>query len=837
MMMQLTKEQTSVVNSQGKKILVLASAGSGKTTIIIQRIKELLARNVPADNILALTFANKAAQNIRNRILSDSGIHGEGVTVRTFHSFGLKLIREYYSEFGLKSDVRIATDTDLKKLFDPKKIDFNSLKNLVNNIKIRRVQRLDFNYGQDKYVDEFMLKMTNENLVDIEDMLYLPIKLLKDNPKIREELQNRYRYIFVDEYQDTNVEQNNFIDFLVNKDTNVCFVGDDDQAIYEWRGSNPQYIRDKADSGEYEVHKLETNFRSQQMIVETADTLIHKNKKRTEKSILPFREPGIKPIFHRLDSAAKEAEYIADTIKKLIDEDKYYPSDIAVLVRMNDQCGNICAALEKRNIAYNYCRERDDNSSYRSVVSILRSIIYDENTDDLSNALNFPDRILDQRIFNEAKHNYLSNNPDVEESLGPLEWLKLLYESNIKFQNSEQFRERYKLISIVKSAEIFSPEYVLTMYVKYMEEYKYKEKFPEAYSFILQVYDIAKNYEETYPEATLKDFIDHLRLTIEQETSYRNNDLDSVNILTIHKAKGMEYKVVFIPGIQAGLFPMNQKTLYDVEGERRLFYVAITRAKDILIMTSFADPLGGILFSQTVTHGFMAEIPKISYINAEEFEAKFKQLSKRPERPDIKPISESVDEKINAFIEKDRQETIKAENEAKEQAKSEEAKGQINELTDLTSDELDQTLSAGGNQYQDALIAMSNDIKIPQNSFVVIIGDSGIDDMVIRKALKKTRISAYERYDYDGSNLKGSGKINTGKYFNNNRCIGIILGPNAHKQQGVETSSLKPKLQQPGFPFLVDLIDEKITKTSLTNAIIKIKHNYAEEQKKLPSMK
>ena len=162
-----------------------------------------------------------------------------------------------------------------------------------------------------------MLKMTNENLVDIEDMLYLPIKLLKDNPKIREELQNRYRYIFVDEYQDTNVEQNNFIDFLVNKDTNVCFVGDDDQAIYEWRGSNPQYIRDKADSGEYEVHKLETNFRSQQMIVETADTLIHKNKKRTEKSILPFREPGIKPNFPQIGQCCQRGRIYSRYYKKI----------------------------------------------------------------------------------------------------------------------------------------------------------------------------------------------------------------------------------------------------------------------------------------------------------------------------------------------------------------------------------------------------------------------------------------------------------------------------------------------------------------------------------------
>ena len=860
--MNLTIEQKKIVDSNAQNILVLASAGSGKTTVIINRIKRLLSSGVDPENILALTFANKAAQNIRLKILNDSGISGENITVRTFHSFGLKLIRDYYFELGFDEDVKLASFSELRKLVDSKKYNVGAFFTDLDYYKSFDPDKQTQIKVLKSDIDNFMRQMKEKNLVDMPDMLFQPIKLLSENPLIRERICNQYRYIFVDEYQDTNDAQNKLLSLLKNKNTNICLVGDDDQAIYEWNGSKPRYSREKAASGEYTIYKLEKNFRSQSRIIEIADKLIHKNKNRTSKRILPDRGPGIKPIFHNLGDPVREAKYIARTIKKLIEGNKYFPSDIAILVRKNNQSEPICQALTKENIAFNYSNVKSDNSSYRSFVSVLRSIIYNEESSKFSktlgDALNFPNNIMDSKDFAEAKSIYCANNKDFNESIGTLAWLKKFYDSSIRFPNDKEFRDRYELINLIKDAKDLKPTEVISMYVRYMENNSYNDSYPEKYRFVIQVFDIAKHYEDSYPRASLKDFIDHLCLTLEQDDSYRTNALDSVNVLTVHSAKGMEYKAVFIPGVRVGTFPVSLSSDDKIEEERRLFYVAITRAKDLLVITSDADPFGNDRSISPITHGFMAELPEVSYINAEEFEARLEQLSARPERPETKPISECVDENLNALIQEDRKATSRSEEEQDQKAQPEEKRPEavqtqahhpekeaaqdvqrerrFDELSDYTDDELEQTLKAGDKQLLETLIAVSNKIEIPRQAFVIIIGDSSIDDMNIRKTLAKLRISNYERYDYDCSNLKGSGKFNPGKYFNNNKCIGIILGPNAHKQQGVETSSLKPKLMEPGYPFLLDLIDERITKTSLTNAIIKIKHNYAEEQKKLPPM-
>lgn len=342
-----------------------------------------------------------------------------------------------------------------------------------------------------------------------------------------------------------------------------------------------------------------------------------------------------------------------------------------------------------------------------------------------------------------------------------------------------------------------------------MDDKKYSLTEEDKYSHVLQAYEIAKNYENSFENVTLKEFLDHITLSYATNDTLRSKATDSVNVITMHRSKGLEFKVVFIIGLHVGSMPNDYfiDTIEKLEAERRLFYVAITRAKELLYLSSFKDPLGSTSHSNLIRAGFLAEIPKTALgdmpIKKEviyTFPIKDKVIN---ERPTPKDIEDSINDTLI-----DVQEDIK-------QIKQEALKTEF-EYKDLSEDQIEKNLEKS--------LALSKNILISSRCFIVIIGNLDMRPAVANAILKANSFSKHQVYfyDYDGKGFK----IN--KYFNNSNCIGIIIGPCAHKINGVDSSSLKAKLLNgEGYPYFIDLIKRKITKTTLQESIAKIKWNYS----------
>jgi len=845
--MVLTEQQQAVVESEAQRIVVLSCAGSGKTTVISLRIARLWDSGIDPAQILSLTFSNKASQEMKRRICKEDKSLGLGTNVRTFHAFGLDLIRRNSSALGFFDQIRIAKRSDIQKiLHDIAVRKENALlegDHVLSYIKkCKSFEPIPHDKELDAVFSEYCAALKSKCLIDMEDMIWLAVNYLKDHQTARQQISKQYRYIFVDEYQDTNEAQNKLLGLLINDTTNVCLVGDDDQAIYEWRGAKPRYIRQFAQSDRYELLKLECNFRSQAGIIDIANTLISHNQERVSKEIRAQRNFTFKPVYARFSTQAAEAEFVAKKIAELVAEGKYSPSDIAVLYRVNDQAAIIQSMLKARGIEYDTL-ELDENAQYSQFIDVLQSIVSLQSTTDLSDALNFPERCFDRFIFNDAKSAYCDVYGQ-ECNYSTLEWLDKLYLSDVQFENCTEFRDRYGLITqLHQVCNTWSPSQIIATYLAFMEKKQYNVRFPDKYHFVLQTYDIAKSYEESYQDRSLTEFLYQLSMSIAAQDTARSVNLEAVNLLTMHRSKGLEFKVVFIVGVQCGIIPNEYfvRSENDLEADRRLLYVAITRAKDLLFISSFKDPFGSDGSSKYVKHGFLAEVPKFSFADIDSVEEIISQLPDKSlgdeadadfEKPTTENLTETIAYTTSSLKTElseiqdvsdtpDLQEpepaatgvTAEPETTYASQAESTAPRG----LKDLTEDQVD--------SFMELSIALSHEIAIPENNFIVIIGATDIKTKVVKALLKANSVPNYELYDYEG---KG---FNLNKYFNNFRCVGIVLGPEAHKIEGVDARSLKGKLlSTPGYPYMVDLIDRHITKTSLQEAIAKIKWNFSRSQ-------
>ena len=302
-----TEQQLRAVNSTFKKNLVLACAGSGKTSVIVGRVDYLKQKGINPEQILALTFSNKAAKEMKERIRKNDVNFGRKVNVKTFHSFGLEIINSYFNTLGFTEKVSIAMKEDcntiIKDIYkkrNEKAIDGNDIFEYIHSFKSFE------NYVKQPYFEEIVKLYCNalkeKNMVDMDDMIYLPVLLLKEYENIRTAICQKYKCIFVDEYQDTNTAQNLLLDYVTCDETDLFLVGDDDQAIYEWRGARPDFILKKSEDPAYHCLKLETNFRSQGEIISLANRLISINKKRVRKSIDKHRKSIVKPMYKRFYS-------------------------------------------------------------------------------------------------------------------------------------------------------------------------------------------------------------------------------------------------------------------------------------------------------------------------------------------------------------------------------------------------------------------------------------------------------------------------------------------------------------------------------------------------------
>ena len=580
----LNERQREAVNITEGPLLVLAGAGSGKTKVLTTKVAYLiLEKNVSPDNILAITFTNKAAKEMKDRILNMVGMIGYKIQISTFHSFGLAILKKHYDKLGLSKNFTILDSDDsnvvVKNILKDRNYDENyrAIRSIISNNKNALVDSLEFARFVSNDYDEMVLdvyqryedRLKRNNSVDFDDLLMLPIVLFRKYPNILKEYQEQYKYILIDEYQDTNEAQYLLAKMISAKYKNICVVGDDSQSIYSWRGSNYKNILNfEKDYPDCKTVYLEQNYRSTKTIIEASNELIKNNVHRKDKNLWTDNEEGVKIEYHIASNEKDEAYYVIREINKLIDEGTKL-SDIAILYRTNAQSQNFEKELVLSNIPYKvvgsvYFYNRKE---IKDLMAYLK-LIYNKDDDvSLMRIINVPRRKIGKMTIDklrEKANDLKVSLYDAIDSGKELEFKNLIEE--LRSQKDEMTLANFIQLVLDK-----------TNLIKELES----ENTIEAETRIENLNEfktIAIQFEENYGIISLEDFLNEISL-VADITEYKNND--GITLMTIHSAKGLEFDNAFIVGLEESIFPhMNSfDSNEQLEEERRLCYVAITRAK------------------------------------------------------------------------------------------------------------------------------------------------------------------------------------------------------------------------------------------------------------------
>ncbi len=621
------KQKEAVLETDGP-VLILAGAGSGKTKVLTTKVAYLInEKNIDPYNVLAITFTNKAAKEMKERIYKMLGPVAYQIQISTFHSLGLLILRENYEALGYDKNITILDSDDtltvIKKILkdmnlDSKMYNPRTIRNKISSAKNELLTSRDYSrFAGNEYeqivtevFQRYETKTKNNNSVDFDDLLLLPIKLFKENPSILLKYQERFHYILVDEYQDTNEAQYTLIKLLSAKYKNICVVGDIDQSIYGFRGANYRNILNfEKDYQHAKTILLEENYRSTANILNVANDIIKNNKKRKEKNLWTKNEDGIKIKYHRAYDEKDEAHYVAGEIKKLINNGTS-KTEIAVLYRTNAQSRNMEEDLLEENIPYKvvgsfYFYNRKE---IKDLISYLK-LIYNSNDDvSLMRVINVPKRQIGPKTIENLALKAASENVSLYGAISDGKELafKLLIE-DIKRQSED--------LSLTEIVDLILDKTGMRAELE-------KEKTIEAevrLENLEEFKSITKNFEENNGVVSLEEFLLEISLVSDVE-EHKNND-DVVTLMTVHAAKGLEFENVFIIGLEEGLFPHfnSVDSPDDLEEERRLCYVAVTRAKKSLTLVNAKRRMIYGNMSQNPPSRFIGEIDK-KYLDSDEIE-------------------------------------------------------------------------------------------------------------------------------------------------------------------------------------------------------------------------
>ena len=588
----LNKEQLEAVNHLEGPCLVMAGAGSGKTKVLTTRIINLIENGVKDYNILAITFTNKAAKEMRDRVYN---MYGDVSTfIGTFHSLGLRIIRENYRLCGLDRNFNIIDSDDvlsiIKKIMknnniDPKKFSPYAIRNKISFIKNELLNdtELDkfFNTEFDKMVKNIYYKYQNilaeSNVVDFDDLLAKPVILFKENQEVLEHYQEIFKYILVDEYQDTNPVQYKLTKLLANKYKNIFVVGDMNQSIYGFRQADyKNIINFENDYKNCLVIKLEENYRSTNNILNAANSVIANNKERKDLRLWSEHGDGVKVKYIRSYDEKHEVTIVINEIKKLL-EAGYRKKDIAILYRTNAQSRVVEEGMLTNNIPYRvvgayYFYNRKE---IKDLIAYLRLIYNTHDEISLRRIINVPKRGIGVSAIKTLEDNALLNKTSMFDALSTKKELefKNLIEELIKDSNSMSLTEL--IDSILEKTHM-------------KEELELDKSLDSELRLdnLMEFKSITASFEEKEGCVNLGDFLNEISL-IADISEHKESD-DEVTLMTIHSAKGLEFTVVFLIGMEEGIFP-HANSLIESDGleeERRLCYVGITRAKEILYLTN-----------------------------------------------------------------------------------------------------------------------------------------------------------------------------------------------------------------------------------------------------------
>jgi len=592
-------------------LLIIAGAGSGKTRVLTYRIANMLAQGIAPYNILAITFTNKAAKEMKERATGLIGEEANRVWLSTFHSFCARFLRReikitdiYQSNFTIydSSESLAVVKTCLKELnlsdkqYVPNSVMYyiSSAKNMVMspNEYIDSIPKSDFHQ---KHVGEvyalYQKKLIENNALDFDDLLMVTVNILKNNKEVLEKYQNRFKYILVDEYQDTNGAQYQLTRLLAKKHHNICVVGDADQSIYGWRGADMSNILDfEKDYKETTVIKLEQNYRSTKTILDAANSVIERNFNRKKKTLWTDKEEGEKITLYRAKDERDEGRFIAKIAKSIKENGENY-NDIAVLYRTNAQSRVIEETFMQSGIPYTIVGGLKfyDRKEIKDILAYLKVIYNPLDSIALNRIINTPKRGLGDTSRAKISAFATANEMSFFEVIGNPEIIANIGLSKKAINALTDFSAMiFEFMGEADSMKI--SEFVEKVMNKtgYMAELKAEGDNPEAIARIENLKEfigVAKNFEKDAEEPTLEEFLGQVALISDIDSA--NLEEDRVTLMTLHAAKGLEFPYVFMTGMEEGIFP-HSRTLMDeneVEEERRACYVGITRAEKKLYMS------------------------------------------------------------------------------------------------------------------------------------------------------------------------------------------------------------------------------------------------------------
>lgn len=628
----LNDRQCEAVKHTEGPLLITAGAGSGKTKVLTCRIAHLLELGVAPYRILAITFTNKAAKEMKERVTNLVGAQADSIWLSTFHSFCAKLLRfeidgfhGYTRNFTIydSSDQLVLVKDCLKKLnlddkqFTPRSVlgTISSAKNVLMDAKAFAAKASDF-YEQ-KVADVYALyqeKLRENNAVDFDDLLFLAVRLLQENEEVREKYQSRFQYILVDEYQDTNHAQYALAKILAARWRNICVVGDADQSIYAWRGADIRNIidftRDYPDAASI---KLEQNYRSTKTILHAANAVIDNNESRPKKTLWTENPTGNKIIHYQAQTEHDEADYIAGVIynRHEISHEPY--GDMAILFRTNAQSRVLEEKLMRYAIPYTMVGGTKfyDRKEIKDVLAYLRLLYNPEDSLSLTRIINVPKRNIGATTMEHVAAYAEAQGISLFEALSSTDEIPVTKRAKASLENFAAMI--FDLLNDIEGKDVLSLIETVIKQTGYGDMLdKEAEHDPQGESRkenVGEFLSVAKDYMDSNPEGNLQDFLENVALVSDVD-DFESSD-SKVTLMTLHAAKGLEFPVVFLTGLDEGLFP-HSRTLMDpaqVEEERRLAYVGITRAERQLYVTNAVTRTMYGRISAYMPSRFLAEIP------------------------------------------------------------------------------------------------------------------------------------------------------------------------------------------------------------------------------------
>ena len=632
-MKQLNDSQKAAVKAVDKPVLIFAGAGSGKTRVLTHKIAFLIKEDiVKAEEILAVTFTNKAAEVMKQRVTKLMKNKVQEINIGTFHSICARILRNEISKLGFSKDFAIYDRTDqislLKLILAEENIPKNILmpKTVRNKISYFKSQLINPNHAmkavktaQDKSIIDVYTSYNNllkeNNAVDFDDLLNFPLDIFNNHPRILNKYQKLWKYILVDEYQDTNKAQFLLVKMLAEKHRNICVVGDDDQSIYGWRGADIRNILDfEKDFPECETYTLENNYRSTNQILHAAQSVVRNNSDRVDKDLLSVNGEGDLIGVIETHDEMEEADAVINALEKEIKMKKRTFNDFSVLYRTNSQSRALEDSFRRSAIPYKIIGGTRfyERKEVKDVLGYLRLIVNLKDTISLRRVINFPPRGIGLKTVDKCFIQSVKDNKKLFDVLKNPEPMK------IRGKQGDSLIAFYKLIKkyneLLPKLNASELARALVEEVGILKFYKRQDNIEdnERYNNVLEILNSIDEIVERKSNASINDFLEEVSLLTDIDEW--NNDDNFVTMMTVHSSKGLEFPVVFLTGLEDGLFPLsialNEKEI--MEEERRLFYVALTRSQDMVYLLyatdrrrSGSDSWGGIVSR------FVKEIPEV----------------------------------------------------------------------------------------------------------------------------------------------------------------------------------------------------------------------------------